>query len=95
MNNLAAKTVQHVAGGVRDLSHAQILFRRCPLGRSLHSNHLRTRLICRLDAVRRYNRTYQARKALLQLRAPRHVLQLHAMPLAPNQAGLAKDLEVL
>lgn len=45
--------------------------------------------------MRSDDRPYQPRKALLQLRAARDVVHLYTVALAPNQAGLAKDLEVL
>jgi hypothetical protein len=45
--------------------------------------------------VRRDDRSYQSRKAPLQLRAARYISYLDAVALASNQAGVAKNLEVL
>src|SRR4051794_2890338 len=71
------------------------LSRPFPFGRALWSTPLRPRLIRRLDGMRVDDRPYQFRKPLLQFRVPRDVMQLHAVPLAPDQAGLAKNPEVL
>jgi hypothetical protein len=80
---------------VRACRSHDLLLRRCPSGRPLWGRHPGPRLIGRLDGMRGDNRPYQPRKALLQFSAARDVAHLHTAALAPNQASLAKDPEVL